>query len=43
MKVGNGIKGKDLFFLVETTDDANEYAYSYTADDDTEIYDFADL
>lgn len=36
-------KGKDLFFTVESTDDENEYDYSYTADDITEISDFADL
>ena len=40
---GKDQRGSDLIFLVETTDDANEYAYSYTADDDTEIYEFADL
>lgn len=40
---GKDQDGHDLFFSIETTDDDNEYEYSYTSDDITEINDFADL
>lgn len=40
---GTDQSGQELFFSVETCSSDSEYMYNYTEDDDTEIYDGAEM